>query len=102
MANTFPETLDKIDYTNLKSAVQQIEAYMRYMCERTDFAIANVTKVAAKSGNIGADVLLQLQNLQNDVSTVKNNVNSITAQITGILSDINDLKDRVSALETPS
>lgn len=98
MPNVFPEKLDKINYDNLKSAVQQIEAYMRYMCERTDFAVTNVTKVAAKSGNIGAEMVLSLQKMETDVGVIKSQLAGMTGSITGVLNRMEETEKNTAEL----
>ena len=100
MANTFPEKLDKINYDDLKSGVQQLEAYIRYMCERTDFAVANVTKVAAKAGNIGSDVIVQIQELEKSVSALKSQVSGLSGSITGINNKLEEINDALEKLDT--
>ena len=101
MANVFPERLDKVNYDNLKGAVQQLEAYIRYMCERTDFAVTNVTKVAAKGGNVGADVVLAVQELQNDIGVMKSQMSNLTSSQTTIFNKLSDIEKRLAALEEP-
>ena len=99
MANTFPEKLDKINYDDLKSGVQQLESYIRYMCERTDFAVANITKVAAKAGNIGADVVILMQELEKTVSVLKSQVAGFSGSITGINNRLDEINDTIEKLD---
>lgn len=99
--NVFPEKMNKISYDNLKVSVQQIEAYLRYMCERTEYAVNNITKVAAQSGNIGAEVIIKLNELDTIVSTIQSQTSEIKGNITNALKRIEEIEKRVSALEKP-
>ena len=43
--NVFPEAMEPIDLDHLKSAVRVVENYLRYMAERTDFAINSIREL---------------------------------------------------------
>ena len=49
MPNVYPESLNPVDTRNLREAVRQLESYIRYMCERSDFAITTVGKNGGSS-----------------------------------------------------
>ena len=44
MPNVYPESLNSGDGENLRQTVARLEAYIRYMCERSDFAISNLDR----------------------------------------------------------
>ena len=100
MATVFPEKMNKVDFNNLKDAVKVMEAYMRYMCERTEYAVNNVSKVAAKAGNIGTEYIVQLENMQNEYSVLSNNINLVTADLANAVERMNIIADDVEFINS--
>lgn len=43
MPNVYPESLKPVE-GSFRDRIAQMEAYMRYMCERSDFAISNLER----------------------------------------------------------
>ena len=43
MPNVYPESLNPVE-GNLRDQIAQLESYVRYMCERSDFAISNLER----------------------------------------------------------
>ena len=43
--NVFPEAMEPIDLDHLRSAMRVIDNYLRYMAERTDFAINSIREL---------------------------------------------------------
>lgn len=100
MATVFPEKMNQVDLNNLKEAVKVMEAYMRYMCERTEYAVNNVSKTAAKAGNIGTEYILQLEKLQNDYSILSNNINLVAADLANVVEKMNIIAEDVEFINT--
>lgn len=100
MATVFPEKMNKVDFNNLKDAVKVMESYMRYMCERTEYAVNNVSKTAAKAGNIGTEYILQMEKLQNDYSILSNNINLVAADLANAVERMNIIAEDVEFINT--
>lgn len=89
---TFPETMKKLDTENAKQSIGTMESYIRYMCDRVDFAIRNVTKSVSAAGVSNAEIYVLVTAIGNDVSSIK-------STITNIQNSISELDRRVTALE---
>ena len=83
----FPESINAIPKSNPEDAFRIIEDYIRYMCQRTDWAISNVGKTVSAAG---VSYML-LQTLQNTVSALQSTVNSQGSSISALLQSVTTL-----------
>jgi hypothetical protein len=82
---TFPENMAKLDVRDTEKSLSVIENYINYMCERTDFAMRNMTKTVSAAGISTVEVYLML--------------NGHEARITGLETRMAAMEGRVTALE---
>ena len=75
-----------------------VEQYIKYMCQRTDWAIGNVTKNVSKAGVSSAEMYILLTALQNTVSALQSAVNSQSASISALSQTVNTLGNDYAAL----
>jgi peptidoglycan hydrolase CwlO-like protein len=102
----FPESINAIPKSNPEDAFRIIEDYIRYMCQRTDWAISNVGKTVSAAGVSSTETYMLLQTLQNTVSALQSTVNSQGSSISALLqsattlgNDYAELAGRVSKTE---
>ena len=102
----FPESLNELPKGNPEEALRMVEQYIKYMCQRTDWAMGNVTKNVSKAGVSNAEMYILLTALQNTVSALQSTVNSqgasisaLTQSVTVLNNDQTALKNRVATLE---
>lgn len=103
----FPESINAIPKSNPEDAFRIIENYIRYMCQRTDWAISNVGKTVSAAGVSSTETYMLLQTLQNTVSALQSTVNSQGSSISALLqsvttlgNDYAELAGRVSKMES--
>lgn len=103
----FPESINELPKENPSEALDITENYIKYMCQRIDWAMGNVTKNVSKAGVSSAEMYILLTALQNTVSALQSTVNSQSASISALSQAINTLSNdqaalagRVSTLET--
>ena len=103
----FPESINAIPKSNPEDAFRIIENYIRYMCQRTDWAISNVGKTVSAAGVSSTETYMLLQTLQNTVSALQSTVNSQGSSISALLqsvttlgNDYAELAGRVSKTES--
>lgn len=103
----FPESINAIPKSNPEDAFRIIEDYIRYMCQRTDWAISNVGKTVSAAGVSSTETYMLLQTLQNTVSALQSTVNSQGSSISALLqsvttlgNDYAELAGRVSKMES--
>lgn len=103
----FPESINAIPKSDPEEAFRIIEDYIRYMCQRTDWAISNVGKTVSAAGVSSTETYMLLQTLQNTVSALQSTVNSQGSSISALLqsvttlgNDYAELAGRVSKMES--
>lgn len=103
----FPESINAIPKSDPENAFRIIEDYIRYMCQRTDWAISNVGKTVSAAGVSSTETYMLLQCLQNTVSALQSTVNSQGSSISALLqsvttlgNDYAELAGRVSKTES--
>ena len=103
----FPESINDLPKEKPSEALDITENYIKYMCQRIDWAMGNVTKNVSKAGVSSAEMYILLTALQNTVSALQSTVNSQSASISALSQTVNTLSNdqaalagRVSTLET--
>lgn len=87
----FPESINAIPKSAPEDAFRIIEDYIRYMCQRTDWAISNVGKTVSAAGVSSTETYMLLQTLQNTVSALQSTVNSQGSSISALLQSVTTL-----------
>lgn len=87
----FPESINAIPKSDPEDAFRIIEDYIRYMCQRTDWAISNVGKTVSAAGVSSTETYMLLQTLQNTVSALQSTVNSQGSSISALLQSVTTL-----------
>lgn len=102
----FPENMDKLDVNDPASSLGIIENYIRYMGERVEFSMRNVTRNVTEAGVSSAEMYILMTALSNDLSALKSTVNgqsgtltSLSNQISGLQSSVTSLDEKLQALE---
>jgi peptidoglycan hydrolase CwlO-like protein len=95
-----PESMNKIDVEDSERALSTIDNYIRYMCERIEFAMRNVTKNVSDAGVSSAEMYVLLVALQNTVSEVSSRLSTLTGTVNTMQGTLTSLQDTVSELST--
>lgn len=95
-----PESMNKIDVEDSERALSTIDNYIRYMCERIEFAMRNVTKNVSDAGVSSAEMYVLLVALQNTVSEVSSRLSTLTGTVNTMQNTLTNLQDTVSKLST--
>lgn len=102
----FPESMDKLNTDDARGSLATIENYIRYMTERVEFAMRNVTRNVSDAGVSSAEMYILLTAIQNDLSALKSTVNGLSGNVTSISNQVSsvqetmtELEERVAALE---
>lgn len=94
----FPESLNELPKGNPEEALRMVEQYIKYMCQRTDWAMGNVTKNVSKAGVSNAEMYILLTALQNTVSALQSTVNSHASSLSALSQTVNTLGNDYAAL----
>ena len=95
----FPENMDKLNADDARGSFAIIENYIRYMTERTEFAMRNMTKTVSAAGVSTAEVYILLMAIQNELSALKSTVNGLSGNVTTVSNQLTSLQEKVTALE---
>lgn len=98
MGNTFPESLNKIDYSDTQKALNQIDEYIRYMCERIDFSITNISRTAANLGGNALEEFEVLDALQSSVAILSSSVGTLSGRVTSLTTGLKNVQDAVDTI----
>lgn len=100
----FPESMNTVQKGDPAAAMQTLERYINYMCQRVEWAMGNVGKTVTAAGVSSAETYTLLVALQNTVSALQSTVNSHGASISSILQTVtmqgNDLSGVTGRVET--
>lgn len=102
----FPESMDPIEPEDPARSLRTLDEYVRYMTERIEFGMRNMTKNVAAAGMSSTEMYILLVAMDNRISALESTLNgvrgSVTAlqgTVTGLQGTVTALADRVTALE---
>ena len=94
-----PENMDKLNPEDTRQSFSILENYIRYMGERIEFAMRNVTRSVAAAGVSSAEVYVLLTALNHELSALKSTVNTQTGSINGISADLSEVQKTLESLQ---
>lgn len=95
----FPENMERLDLNDTRGSLATIQDYIRYMTERIEFSMRNMTKTVSEAGVSSAEVYMQLQELAQAMAALASTVNALSGNITSLQGTVSALNERVTALE---
>jgi len=101
---TFPEGMERLNVDDVKESLRVVENYIGYMCERTDFAMRNMTKNVEAAGISTVELYILLQAQAQQLATLQTAVNLISGDVTDLKTTVGNassgLVKAVSDLQT--
>ena len=88
-----PESMNRLDPSDAGGSLAILENYIRYMGERLEFAMGNMTRTVSAAGVSSAEVYILLTAAQNEISAMKSELGTLTGRLT-------DLAGRMVEAET--
>ena len=95
-----PENMDRLNVEDAKASLSIIENYIRYMGERIEFSMRNVTKSVSAAGVSSAEIYVLVTAMSNTLSALQSTVNGMSGTITQMQTKIADIEARLAALES--
>lgn len=80
----FPENMDRLNVEDVAKSLSIIENYIRYMCERTEFSMRNMTKTVSEAGVSSAEIYVLVTAMNNTLSALQSTVNGMSGNITSL------------------
>lgn len=95
----FPESMNKLDVNDVPGSLGRIENYIRYMTERVEFSMRNMTRNVSEAGVSSVEILLLMQEMAGDVSTLSSAVNGMTGDITALNHRVTEMQSKLTTME---
>lgn len=96
----FPESMDKLDAEDTRGSFATIENYIRYMAERIEFSMRNMTKTVSAAGVSSAEMYILLTALQNEMSALRSTVNGMSGNLTSLSGQVGEMQSAIQALQS--
>ena len=94
-----PESMNKIDVKDTEKSLSTLENYIRYMGERIEFAMRNVTRNVSDAGVSSAEMYVLLVAVQNSVSTLSSELNTLKSTANTMQGTLNTATENITALD---
>ena len=95
----FPESMDKLNADDVRSSLPVMENYIRYMCERVEFAMRNMTKNVNAAGVSSVEMYILLTALQNEMATLQSTVSGLNGTVNGLGTQLSNVQSSITSLE---
>lgn len=96
----FPESMDKLDVEDARGSFATVENYIRYMTERMEFSMRNMTKTVSAAGVSSAEMYILLTALQNEMSALRSTVNGMSGNLTSLSGQVGEMQSAIQALQS--
>ena len=94
-----PESMNKIDVKDTEKSLSTLENYIRYMGERIEVAMRNVTRNVSDAGVSSAEMYVLLVAVQNSVSTLSSELNTLKSTVNTMQGTLNTATENITALD---
>lgn len=95
-----PENMDKLNVDDSKSSLAIIENYIRYMGERIEFSMRNMTKTVSAAGVSSAEVYVLITAMSNSISALQSTVNGMSGNITSLSNNQASIQAQLGHMQT--
>jgi len=103
----FPENMDKLNVQDPAASLSVIENYIRYMSERIEFSMRNMTKTVSAAGVSSAElyILVQAQaqilaTVQSAIGIIQGNITALQHSVTTAQADITTLQEQMQSVQS--
>lgn len=95
----FPESMNKLDVNDVPGSLSRLESYIRYMTERVEFSMRNMTRNVSDAGVSSVEILLLMQEMSGTVATLSTTVNGMVGSINGLSSRLDSVQGKLTTME---
>lgn len=100
MAAVFPERMNRLDPGDPTGSLSTIEEYIRYMTERMEFAMQNMTRSVNSAGVSSVEVMQAVTTLAGTVSVMSSTLSGISGEITAVNNRVTAVQGEISTLKS--
>lgn len=96
----FPESMDKLNVEDPGGSLSIVENYIRYMGERIEFSMRNMTKTVSAAGVSSAEMYILVTAMDNTLSALQSTVNGLSGNVTALQGQVTSLLASADAANT--
>lgn len=96
----FPESMERLDPEDTTGSLKILDEYIRYMGERIEFGMRNMTKSVNAAGISSTELYILLVAMDNRTSALESTVNGLRGTVTGLQSSVTGLQSSVTSLQS--
>lgn len=93
-----PESMEQIDPENPVESLKILDEYIRYMGERIEFGMRNMTKSVNAAGISSTELYILLVAMDNRISAQESTVNGLRGTVTGMQGSVSEVQTALAAL----
>lgn len=93
-----PENMDKLNVEDPQKSLSIIENYIRYMGERIEFSMRNMTKTVSAAGVSSAEIYVLITAMNNDLSAMQSVLNGQAGQLTSLTNHLTGMEETLGTL----
>ena len=93
-----PESMEQIDPENPAESLKILDEYIRYMGERIEFGMRNMTKSVNAAGISSTELYILLVAMDNRISAQESTVNGLRGTVTGLQGSVSEVQTALAAL----
>ena len=95
----FPESMDPIEPEDTARSLRTLDEYVRYMTERIEFGMRNVTKSVNAAGISSTEMYILMVAMDNRISALESALNGLRGTVTGLQGTVTSLQGTVTSLQ---
>ena len=92
-----PESMEQIDPENPAESLKILDEYIRYMGERIEFGMRNMTKSVNAAGISSTELYILLVAMDNRISAQESTVNGLRGTVTGLQGSVSEVQTAQTA-----
>jgi uncharacterized protein YukE len=92
--------MNKLDVNDVPGSLGRIENYIRYITERVEFSMRNMTRNVSEAGVSSVEILLLMQEMAGTVATLGSTVNGMTGSITSMGTRLDEIQAKQTKMDT--
>lgn len=95
----FPESMERLDPEDPAGSIKTLDEYIRYMGERIEFGMRNMTKSVNAAGISSTELYILLVAMDNRLSALESTANGLKGTVTSLQSSVTSLQSSVTSLQ---
>lgn len=96
----FPESMERLDPEDPAGSIKTLDEYIRYMGERIEFGMRNMTKSVNAAGISSTELYILLVAMDNRLSALESTANGLKGTVTSLQNSVTSLQENMTSLQS--